>query len=227
MAVRDDIPGNPERDLPDVIPLFPLSGALLLPRAELPLNIFEPRYLKMVHDVMKADQVIGMIQPHGDADYGQRELYEIGCAGTVNAVVETGDGRLLITLEGVSRFKIVEELRSATPYRQGLVSYEPYLADRMAPPERTGVDREALITTLTRFLKRRGLNAEWAAIDKVSDELLINSFAMISPFSPAEKQALLETDSLKTRAEIMKTLMTFSLADYSGEDNDDTPLRPN
>ena len=228
MAIRNDISEDLERDMPGVIPLFPLSGALLLPRAELPLNIFEPRYLKMVHDVMNADQVIGMIQPRDETDRNQRKLYSVGCAGKINAMVETGDGRVLITLEGISRFEVVEELSSATPYRQGHVSFDPYEDDQIVPPDRIGVDRDGLIETLTRFLKRRGLNAEWAAIGKAPDELLVNSLAMISPFSSAEKQALLEADSLKTRAETMMTLMEFALAEFPNEDDeDDTPVRPN
>lgn len=214
--------------LPAVIPLFPLQGALLLPRAELPLNIFEPRYLAMVQDAMNADQVIGIIQPRDTGDQSRPGLYSVGCAGKIMAMVEADDGRRLITLRGLTRFAILDEMACTTAYRQARVTYDSFKGDLLTPARRAGIDRERFIDTFTRFLERQGLNAEWSAVDKAPDELLVNSLAMVCPFSPAEKQALLEADGLKERTATMIMLMEFVLAeaikDDEDEDDDWSPL---
>ncbi|GAK34839.1 ATP-dependent protease [Iodidimonas nitroreducens] len=219
-----------EEQLPTVIPVFPLLGALLLPRGEMPLNIFETRYVQMVRDAMGSDRIIGMVQPRstpqsiaGGQGNDGAGLYEIGCAGRICSFAETDDGRFLISLKGVSRFRIEEELSSLTPYRQMKVDYGDFEEDRAIPARRAGVDRDALLGSLTRFLEQRGLNAEWSSIEKAPDELLVNSLAMICPFEPAEKQALLEARSLTERTQTMITLMEFSLADPTIDEDDDRP----
>ncbi|GER01580.1 ATP-dependent protease [Iodidimonas gelatinilytica] len=216
-----------DESLPGVLPVFPLMGALLLPRGEMPLNIFEPRYLRMVRDVMGGDRMIGMVQPVDEGQEGDPALYGIGCAGRICSFVETEDGRFLITLKGVTRFKIVEELSSMTPYRQVKADYAPYEGDRLTPMPDAGIARADLIDRLTKFLDRRGLSAEWSAIEKAPDELLINSLAMICPFSPAEKQALLEAKSLRARTRTMISLMEFALADPLLDEDDQQPPVPN
>jgi Lon protease-like protein len=208
-------------DLPHVIPLFPLPGALLLPRGQMPLNIFEPRYLAMVDDAM-ADRhrLIGMIQPEtahpGPED--KPNLYKIGCAGRITQLAETGDGRYLIELTGVARFRIEEEQTSLTPYRQCRVDYS-FADDFSARKGEEAVDRDALLKALSSFLKANKLNADWDGIEKAPNEALVNALAMMSPYGAAEKQAMLEAPDLKTRAEILVALTEIELAksDNDGE----------
>lgn len=203
--------------LPTVIPVFPLAGVLLLPRAELPLNIFEPRYLEMVRDAMAGESIIGIIQPSEDSAADEPPLFEIGCAGRITAFSETEDGRYLITLCGVQRFRVEEELHRTTPYRQVKVSYDAFAGDLMTPLAEAGVARERLIAVLKAYLAQRGLEAEWSAIESAPDETLVNALAMICPFRPAEKQALLEANSLTERTQSMIALMEFALAEAEDE----------
>jgi hypothetical protein len=202
-------------DLPDVIPIFPLAGALLLPRGQMPLNIFEPRYLAMVDDALSSGRrVIGMIQPD-TARRGSEEkpsLYRIGCVGRITQLGETGDGRYLMELTGIARFRIVEELSVATPYRQCRVAYAPFADDFIARRGEDAVDRTALLAALAAFLKANDLKADWDGIENAPNEALVNALAMMSPYGAAEKQALLEAPDLKTRAEILVAVTEIELA---------------
>jgi uncharacterized protein len=202
-------------DLVEVIALFPLPGALLLPRGQMPLNIFEPRYLAMVDDAMRSEhRLIGMIQP--DAAHPGPEtrpnLYKTGCVGRITRLAETGDGRYLIQLTGIARFRAEEELTVATPYRQCRVSYAPFLDDFIPRKGENTVDRESLLQALSGFLKANDLKADWEGIEKAPNEALVNALAMMSPYGPAEKQAMLEAPDLKTRADILVAVTQFELA---------------
>jgi uncharacterized protein len=206
-------------ELPPVIPVFPLAGALLLPRGQMPLNIFEPRYLAMIDDAL-ADRhrLIGMIQPD-TAHPGPEQrpnLYKIGCAGRITQLAETGDGRYLVELTGVARFRIADEPSVLTPYRQCRVDYA-FADDFVARKGEEAVDRDALLKALADFLKANKLNADWDGIEKAPNEALVNALAMMSPHGPAEKQAMLEAPDLKTRAEILVALTEIELARSENE----------
>jgi Lon protease-like protein len=213
-------------ELPAIIPVFPLSGALLLPRGQMPLNIFEPRYLAMIDDAM-ADRhrLIGMIQPDtahpGSED--KPNLYKIGCAGRITQLAETGDGRYVLELTGITRFRIVDEPHVLTPYRQCRVDYHPFVDDFEPRKGEDAVDREALLKALAGFLKANKLNADWDGIEKAPNEALVNALAMMSPYGAAEKQAMLEAQDLKTRAEILVALTEMELA--RGESEGETKLQ--
>ncbi|ABE37693.1 LON peptidase substrate-binding domain-containing protein [Rhodopseudomonas palustris] len=202
-------------DLPEVIALFPLPGALLLPRGQMPLNIFEPRYLAMIDDAFRdGHRLIGMIQPdatHSEKD-GTPKLFQVGCVGRITQLAESGDGRYILELTGVSRFKLVEELSVKTPYRQCKVDYFPYLDDFTARKGEDEVDREALLTVLTDFLKANNLKVDWDGVETAPNEALVNALAMMSPYGAPEKQALLEAPDLKTRAEILIAVTEMDLA---------------
>lgn len=203
--------------LPDVIPLFPLTGAVLLPRGELPLNIFEPRYLAMVDDSIKSARIIGMIQPLPKSDGAAPPLFQIGCAGRLTRFSETGDGRYLITLTGVIRFRIVEELDAGTPYRQFRVNYEGYQSDLLPGAGENAVDRESVVAMLRSFAEYSKLEIDWASIDAAPTETLVNALAMMSPFEANEKQALVEAIDLKTRAETLVALTKLDMAQRDGD----------
>jgi Lon protease-like protein len=209
--------------LPAAIPVFPLAGALLLPRGELPLNIFEPRYLAMIDDALKTARVIGMIQPDEKkaAAGAHPALQRIGCAGRITQLGETGDGRYLITLTGIARFKIVEELPVATPYRQCRVDYA-FDQDFVPRAGEEYVDRDALLRTLRAFLEANKLEADWGDIRAAPTEALVNGLAMMSPYGPLEKQALLEAPDLRTRAETLIAVTEMALAQREGSE---TPLQ--
>jgi len=206
--------------MPGVIPVFPLPGALLLPRGQMPLNIFEPRYLAMVDDALRdGHRLIGMIQPD-TAHSGQSDkprLYTIGCAGRITQLAESGDGRYLIELTGVARFRIEEELKVATPYRQCRVTYAPFADDFVARKGENAVDRSALLSALTEFLNANDLKADWEGIERAPNEALVNALSMMSPYGTAEKQALLEAPDLKTRAEILIAITEIELAKKNTE----------
>jgi len=208
-------------DLAHIVPVFPLPGALLLPRGQMPLNIFEPRYLAMIDDALRdGHRLIGMIQPDmthsGDPD--KPTLFRIGCVGRITQLAETGDGRYLIQLTGVARFRVERELKVATLYRQCEVSYAPFGDDFTARRGEEEVDRGRLLTTLSAFLKANRLQADWDGIEKAPNEALVNALAMMSPFGVAEKQALLEAPNLKTRAEILIAVTEIELAKSNIED---------
>ncbi len=202
-------------DLPEVIPVFPLPGALLLPRGQLPLNIFEPRYLSMVDDSLRdGHRLIGMIQPDEAHPVNEERphLYKIGCAGRITQIAETGDGRYVLQLTGVARFRVREELADELTYRRCKVSYEPFIDDFIPRKGEEEVDREELLRALTAFLKANNLKADWEGIEKAPNEALVNALAMMSPYGAAEKQALLEAPDLKTRAEVLVALTEIELA---------------
>jgi Lon protease-like protein len=202
-------------DLPATIPVFPLPGALLLPRGQMPLNIFEPRYLAMVDDAFRSGQrLVGMIQPD-TANPGPEEkpnLYRVGCVGRITQLAESGDGRYLIQLTGICRFRVEHELSVTTAYRQCHVDYAPFIHDFVARKGEQAVDRKALLAALSDFLKANNLKADWDGIEKAPNEALVNALAMMSPYGPAEKQALLEAPDLKTRAEILVAVTEIELA---------------
>jgi Lon protease-like protein len=213
-------------DVADVIPIFPLPGALLLPRGQMPLNIFEPRYLAMIDDAMRSGhRLIGMIQPD-TAHPGSEEkpnLFRIGCVGRITQIAETGDGRYLIQLTGIARFRIEEELSVATPYRQCRVAYAPFAGDFVARKGEDEVDRASLLRALSAFLKANDLKADWEGIEDAPNEALVNALAMMSPYGAAEKQALLEAPDLKTRAEILVAMTEIELA--KNATGGETPLQ--
>ena len=196
---------SPDTPLAGTIPLFPLAGCILLPRAELPLNIFEPRYLRMVDHALGAGRLIGMIQPREDEGEHAPALYAIGGVGRITSFSETGDGRYLITLTGLSRFRLVRERRTETPYRVADVDYDPFSAD--AEPERAEVDRDLLMETMRDYLDAQNLSADWDAATSAPPEALVNSLAMCCPFAPSEKQALLEARGAVERADCLIALM--------------------
>ncbi len=199
-------------DLPDAVPVFPLPGALLLPRARLPLQIFEPRYLAMLDDSMKtAERLIGMIQPRGGRAKGAATLQAIGCAGRVTAFSETGDGRYMITLTGISRFRIREEVEGFSPYRRCRVSWSGFERDLGGVEDDAGLDREILFPLLRQFFEAEELRTDWESLENAEDELLINALSMLCPFQPEDKQALLEAPSLETRRETLVTLIEFAM----------------
>ena len=207
-------------EMPGVIPVFPLPGALLLPRGQMPLNIFEPRYLAMIDDALRdGHRLIGMIQPDtAHSESGEKPvLYKIGCVGRITQLAESGDGRYLIELTGVARFRLEEELKVATAYRQCRVTYAPFADDFVARKGENAVDRPALLAALTDFLKANDLNADWEGIDKAPNEALVNALSMMSPYGTAEKQALLEAPDLKTRAEILIAITEIELAKKNTE----------
>lgn len=200
--------------LPHLIPVFPLAGALLLPGARLPLNIFEPRYLAMVDDALKSFRLIGMIQPESpsEAERTTPKLAEVGCVGRLTQFAETQDGRYLITLSGVARFRRVSEATALTPYRQCTVDYEPFRADFEPGGDEAQLDRESVLDAFRAFARARGLDVDWQGLDAAPDEILINGLAMMGPFGLSEKQALLEAADLKARAEILLAITQIELA---------------
>lgn len=199
-------------ELPETIALFPLTGALLLPRARLPLHLFEPRYLAMLEDSLKSPaRIIGMIQPRDVPQGGGNRLSAIGCAGRVTSFSETDDGRYMVTLTGISRFRILDEVQGFTPYRRAQVDWSPFARD-LGPEERdSGFDRVGFLALLQRFFEAHDLGGDWSGIKDADPEMLVNSLSMLLPFAPEDKQALLEAPSLITRRETLVTLMEFSL----------------
>jgi Lon protease-like protein len=201
-------------DCPSVIPVFPLPGALLLPRGQMPLNIFEPRYLSMVDEALKTDRVIGMIQPDADSDPNSivPRLYSVGCAGRISQFAETGDGRYVITLIGIARFRVEEELPPIDLFRRCRVSFEPFKNDFTARAGENEVDREGVVKALRDFVDAAHVKVDWRGIEEAPNEALVNALCMMSPFGVREKQALLEATNLKTRAEVLIALTEIELA---------------
>lgn len=199
------------KDLPSVIPIFPLPGALLLPRAQLPLHLFEPRYLAMLDDALKTDaRMIGMVQPN-DAVDGEDVLHTIGCAGRVTAMSETETGGYMITLTGVSRFRLGDEVDGFTPYRRVCSHWAGFEGDLGGAQSDPDLDRVALMDLLKRFFDDRDLSTDWDSMREAEPEMLINSLSMLCPFAPEERQALLEAETLKARREMLVTLIEYAL----------------
>lgn len=204
-------------DLPDVLPLFPLRGVILLPRSTLPLNVFEPRYLAMVDHALAGNRVLGIVQPQcgegGESPPGKSvPLRSVGCAGRLTAFEEGDDGRLRISLTGVARFTITGERRADAPYRLGEVDYQAFASDFVQGRDEDKVDRKRLLSALRSYLNLHDLSADWDSIHRSSNELLVNTLSMISPYGPEEKQALLEAADLKSRAEALVALAEMDLA---------------
>ena len=206
-------------DLPPVIPVFPLDGALLLPHGALPLNIFEPRYLNMIDDALAGQRVIGMIQTRAGGTPARPELCQTGCLGKITSYAETGDGRYLITLTGVCRFRLTREVQVTTPYRQVAADYLPYAADFAPPGGDDGFDRMIFLNALKAYLDHRGLDIEWEGAREAPGGALVNSLAMALPFEPAEKQALLEAPTMNERRAALIALLEIDAAD----EGDDAP----
>jgi Lon protease-like protein len=205
------------RSLAPIIPVFPLAGALLLPRGQLPLNIFEPRYVAMVDAALAGDRMIGMVQPRlGAAAPPVADLAPIGCTGRITSFAETGDGRYMITLTGIARFRIVEEVTEGTLFRCCRVTAEDFCGDFEPSAGESEVDRKRLLDTFRAYLKARDMKADWTTVDQASNETLVNALAMMSPYGPAEKQALLEAPDLKSRAETLIAITEMSLAREPG-----------
>lgn len=206
------------KDLPATLPVFPLPGALLLPRARLPLHLFEPRYLAMLDDTLKTPgRLIGMIQPRDVPESSAPRLHAIGCAGRLTAFSETEDGRYMITLSGISRFRVTGEASGFAPYTKCDVSWDGFSRD-MGPVEKdTEFDRKQFLKLLGRFFEAEELKTDWDSLQEAEDELLINSLSMLCPFEPEDKQALLEAPSLTTRRETLVTLIEFALRQGDSE----------
>ena len=206
------------RDLPETIPVFPLPGALLLPRAQLPLHLFEPRYLAMLSTVLGSeDRLIGMIQPQTEDE--DAPLRDVGCAGRVTGFQETDDGRALVTLSGISRFHVAEELSVRTPWRQVRADWSGFHRDLSGHEEDPGFDRHAFLETLGKFMRARDLSTDWESIGEAADETLIDALAMLLPFGPEDRQALLEAPDLPARRQMLAALMEFAL--HGGDDGEE------
>lgn len=205
-------------DLPNVIPVFPLSGALLLPGAQLPLNIFEPRYLSLIDDALAGKRLVGIIQPSFDAlqnGKASKGLCQVGCIGRITSIAETGDGRYILSLTGICRFRLIEELTVITPYRQARIA--PFANDLTGEDDEASVDRAALLGAFRAYLDANTLEADWESVEKAGNATLVNSMSMMSPYGPAEKQALLEAPDLKTRAETLVAITELVLARNFGD----------
>ncbi len=206
-------------DLPGTIPVFALPGALLLPRARLPLHIFEPRYLQMIDDTLKTDhRLIGMIQPRAQKTGDGRMLQSIGCVGRLTQMSETEDRRYMITLSGMSRYRITREVTGFQPYLQADVTWDGFERDLGKVETDKAFDRPRFLDLLNRYFEAQGLSTDWDSLKDAEEELLINSLSMLCPFEPEEKQALLEAPTLDTRRETMVTLMEFAMRGGTGEE---------
>ena len=208
---------NPEfANLPEIVPIFPLPGVLLLPGGRLPLNIFEPRYLAMVRDAISGNRMIGMIQPREDGpDIGSTKVYGTGCVGRITAFSETDDGRYLITLQGLVRFDVSRELPPIEGYRRVVADYGRFRAD--LGEDGSEIDRDRLLEVLDTYFAANGIEGDWDAIEKTEDESLVTSLAMICPFAAPEKQALLEAMTLPERVETMTTILEMASHESDGE----------
>ncbi len=204
-------------DLPEIIPIFPLPGALLLPRSRLPLHLFEPRYLAMLDDVLKTpERIFAMIQPNRVPGRADDALYSIGCAGRVTQFSETEDGRYMITLSGASRFRIIEEVEGFTPYRRARVDWSGFERDLGPADVDPDFQRGPFLDLLSRYFSSRDLQTDWETLKEADDELLVNSLSMLLGFEPEDKQALLEAPCLSTRRETLVTLIEFAMRSGDG-----------
>ncbi|MEB2847571.1 peptidase S16 [Rhizobiales bacterium RZME27] len=205
-------------DIPEKIPVFPLTGALLLPGGQLPLNIFEPRYLAMFDAAISGNRLIGMVQPamgEHDGEEGTRSaLSHIGCVGRITSFGETGDGRYITSLSGICRFRLLDEIGDGHPFRTFKIS--PFLSD-LTDDDEASVDREALLRVFRDYLDANKLEADWESVERAGNRTLVNSLSMMSPFGPAEKQALLEAPDLKSRADTLIAITEILLARGFGE----------
>jgi Lon protease-like protein len=210
-------------DLPASLPIFPLTGVLLLPRGRLPLNVFEPRYLAMTEDAIAADRLIGIIQPSVERPTGaEPPIYRTGCVGRITSFAEE-DHRYLITLSGICRFDVLDDRLTPRGYRRVTPHWSPYLGDFQEAPD-GAADRQRLIAGLKIFFKRHGIKADWDTIADTPDERLVTSLAMICPFGPAEKQTLLQARDAAERARLLTGLIEMAILDPSPEGDGGPPL---
>jgi Lon protease-like protein len=209
------------RDMPDLIPVFPLDGAVLLPGGVLPLQIFEPRYLNMIDDAMGGERIIGMIQTTTGGSRARPSLSQVGCAGRITSYSETGDGKYLIALTGVCRFRVVAEVEAPRPYRQVRADFAFFEADLQSEDDGVEFERAPFLNLLRRYLDNRGLGVEWEVVNEAPGPALVNSLCMALPFAPPEKQALLEAIDLETRRKALVALLEIDSAWTA--DDDDTP----
>lgn len=207
-------------DLPGSVPVFPLSGALLLPAGQLPLNVFEPRYLAMFDAAMSGNRIIGMVQPALTEGPDAANLSQVGCLGRITSFAETGDGRYIVSLTGICRFRVIDEVSGHHPYRTFRIA--PFIADLKSADEESMVNRTALLAAFKAYLEANKLEADWESVERASNMTLVNSLSMMAPFEPAEKQALLEAPDLKTRAETFIAITEIVLA---RTDDSDTLLQ--
>ena len=206
-------------DLPSTLPIFPLDGVLLLPSGRLPLNVFEPRYLAMADDALASDRLIGIIQPtKSESATKVPSVFHTGCAGRISAFSETDDGRYLITLSGVARFDVTEEIDTIRGYRRIVPDWAPYEIDCLGLGQ-LKLDKQRLIVALKNYFESKAINPDWDAIDRMGDENLITTLAMICPFGPSEQQALLMAKEIQDRADTMLALIEIATHEVSGTDN--------
>lgn len=205
-------------DLPKSLPVFPLTAALLLPNGNLPLNIFEPRYLAMIDTALAGDRMIGMVQPaitgHPSTE---NDLCQIGCAGRLVSFSETSDGRYVIGLAGICRYSVQSELETTTPFRQVVADWSAFEDDLKPDPSNNQIDRELLLKTFRAYLDQNDMEADWESIEKADTGVLVNALSMMSPYGPAEKQAFLEAENLKQRADTLVAITEMSLARQNTE----------
>jgi Lon protease-like protein len=203
--------GSREAAFPEIVPIFPLIGVLLLPRGRLPLNIFEPRYLAMTRDAVKAERFIGMVQPSDSADMSRNPpVYPVGCAGRITSFAETDDGRYLITLTGIARFRIARELPLLEGYRRVVADWTPFAGDIAEAGEPPFFDRDRLMRGLGAYFKQYRLSADWEALRTAPGERLVTTLAMMCPFEPSEKQALLEAADFSERARLLTAIVEMA-----------------
>ena len=200
-------------EIPSKISIFPLNGALLLPRSQLPLNIFEPRYLEMIDNSISSDRLIGMIQTQ---ESNENQLYSIGCLGKITSFTELSDSRFIITLNGICRYKVTQELDTLTPYRQVKVSYEDFENDLTPGFNQDKADRDKLLDVLKRYLEKNNLQIDWEAVKGSPTETLVNSLCSLSPYSAEEKQALLEAEDIQKRNELLIAMTEMALSTNNG-----------
>lgn len=208
------------QDLPETVPVFPISGVLLLPGGQLPLNVFEPRYLAMFDAALAGNRLIGMIQPALSEEQAnilpeRPALSSMGCIGRITSFTETGDGRYIISLAGVCRFRLMDEVQNSKPYRTFHIA--PFVTDLASSEEEAEVNRAGLLAAFKAYLEANKLEADWESVERASNIMLVNSLSMMSPFGPAEKQALLEAPDLKTRAETLIAITEIVLARTFGD----------
>ena len=208
-----------QNKLPSIIPIFPLSNFIIFPNTTVPLNIFEPRYIQMINDSMKSHRMIGMIQPKKSGELKKPDLYEVGCIGKITSFNETDDGRYLIIINGVSRFKIEEEIKSENLYRSCKVSYQNYIKDLEDKIEEYPIkDLDKIFKDLQNLFEKKGFMVDWSSLKKQNFSNTLNTLSMASPFSLEEKQALLETKDLSTRKlRLEQILKTYTLDDFSNK----------
>ncbi len=202
---------HPE-DLPAHIPVFPLTGALLLPRTDLPLNIFEPRYLEMFEDAMAGTRIVGMIQPRESGASEEAELSDVGCAGRITSYNETPDGRLVVSLTGVARFKVMKETKTQKPYRMVHADYRPFGIDFVSGEGVSDVNRKAVLKAFRDYLEANNMTTNWEDVEAINTEQLVNTLSLMAPYPAHEKQALLEALALKDRADMLVALTELALA---------------